>query len=92
MPTSGCLLAIEIVSLMEEIRELLENWRNLANYNPVFVKDYFIDEVENRVCLTVSITVERVALFKTFMAICSINRNAIENAINRLDEKKDELI
>ncbi len=77
---------------MEEIRNLLENWRNLANNNPIFVKDYSIDEVENRVRLTIAITVERAFLFKSFIAECPINSDAIENAINILDKKKDELI
>lgn len=77
---------------MEEIRELLENWKNLANNNPIFVKDYSIDEVENRVRLTIAITVESAFLFKSFIAVCPINQQAIENAIERLEEKKDELI
>lgn len=77
---------------MEEIRELLENWKNLPNNNPIFEKDYSIDEVENRVHLTIAITVERAFLFKSFIAECPINRDEIENAINILDEKKDELL
>lgn len=77
---------------MEEIQELLENWRNPANNNPIFVKDYFIDEVENSVSLTIAITVDRVRFFKSFIAKCPINIEVIENAINRLEELKDKLI
>ena len=86
------MLAIESVNLMEEIRELLENWKNLQYNNPIFEKDYSIDEVENRVRLTIVITVERAFLFKSFIAECLIDIDAVENAINRLDEKKDELL
>lgn len=86
------MLAIESVNLMEEIRELLENWKNLQYNNPIFEKDYSIDEVENRVRLTIVITVERAFLFKSFIAECPIDIDAVENAINRLDEKKNELL
>ncbi len=77
---------------MEEIIELLENWKNLPVNNPILEKDYFIDQNRGTVHLSIAISLERVFLFKTFTAVCPIDRHMIENAIEALEESKDGLI
>lgn len=75
---------------MEEILEMLEAWKNLPYSNKIIEKDYFIES--SRVHLYVAVTVEKAFLFKTFTAICPLTPQAIEDAFNKLDERKDELI
>lgn len=75
---------------MNEIIQLLENWKNLPTANPVFEKDYSIEGEQVR--MTISTSVERAFLFKSFIAICRPEQQEIEEAIDKLDEKKDELI
>jgi hypothetical protein len=75
---------------MEEIKIMLEDWKNLPTDNKVFQKDYYIENEQVR--LMIFISVEKAFLFKTFTAVCKIEKQAIEYAIERLDEKKDELI
>lgn len=75
---------------MDEIKKMLENWRNLALTNKVFEKDYYIEN--GCVYLMIAVSVEEGFLFKTFTAKCSLDEQEIEDAILKLDEKKDELI
>jgi len=75
---------------MEEINEILESWKNLNTTNDIFTKDYIFEK--GKVHLVIAVSVEGVSLFKTFTAVCNVNKQEIENAIEKLDEKKDELI
>lgn len=75
---------------MGEIIKMLENWKNLAYSNDVFEKDYSIEN--DSVNMTISVTVEKGFLFKTLTAKCHMDKQEIESAIDKLDEKKDDLI
>ena len=75
---------------MEEIRNLLESWKNLPIINNVFKKDYFFEG--EQVHMMIAVSVEETFLFKTFTAVCNLNMQEIKNAIDKLDEKKEELI
>ena len=77
---------------MEEIIELLENWKNLSVNNPILEKDYFIDQNRGTVHLSIAISVESGFLYKTLTAVCSVDIHGVENAIEALEESKDGLI
>lgn len=77
---------------MDEIKNILESWIKQPFHDTILEKDYYIDETKGRVHLIIAISVEKAFLFKTFTAVCSLNIHEIENAIDKLDEKKDELI
>ena len=76
---------------MKELENMLENWRNLSNANKVIENDYYIYDGD-KVRLTVAVAIEKLFLYKSFYAECHLNRQEIENAIERLEEIKDELI
>ena len=69
---------------------MLQTWKLLSKDNDVFEKDYFI--INDYVLMTIAISVEKPFLFKTFTAKCHLDESEIGLAINKLDEKKDELI
>ena len=75
---------------MDEIRTMLEDWRNQPIENNVFLKDYYVED--KLVHMMIAISVEEAFLFKTFTAVCKMEKQAIQDAIDKLDEKKDELI
>lgn len=75
---------------MEEICQLLENWRKSGAINKVFEKDYSIEN--NRVRMTIYTSIEKPFLFKSIYAVCNLDLKEITNIIDKLDEKKDELI
>ncbi|MCR4835760.1 MAG: hypothetical protein K5899_05140 [Bacteroidaceae bacterium] len=75
---------------MNEIMTMLDNWKNLTFANNVIEKDYYIEgEYAN---LMIAVNVEKGFLFKTYTAKCPLNKQKIAEAIEKLDEKKDELI
>ena len=75
---------------MEESCQLLENWRKSGAVNKVFEKDYSIEN--NRVRMTIYTSIEKPFLFKSIYAVCNLDLKEITNIIDKLDEKKDELI
>lgn len=78
------------MEVKEEIMDLLDGWRNLPNPDSIILKDYFKEN--DSVYLSVAVSIEKAFLFKTFTAKCPLNKQSIEKAICKLEEKKDDLI
>lgn len=74
----------------DDINQLLENWRKSGATNTVFEKDYSIEE--ERVRMTIYTSIEKPFLFKSIYAVCNLDLKEIIRVIDKLEEKKDELI
>lgn len=77
------------------MKELLENWKrsfnkNVNNNAPIISRDYVIDG--ERVILWLEVIVERLGVFKAFLAHTSNNRADIEHGMALLENAKDELL
>ena len=76
------------------MKELLNNWKNIPvrnnNQAPLISRDYVIDG--ERVILWLEGIVERLGVYKAFLAHCTNNDESIEHNIELLERAKDELL
>lgn len=76
------------------MKELLDNWKNIPvrnnNQAPLISRDYVIDG--ERVILWLEVIVERLGVYKAFLAHCMNNNASVEHNIELLESAKDELL